>query len=315
MSQQKLPLIERFVVAFAMIAAVGTVAGCAGKLWWVCETISCFRVHYFLGLSAASVLSLRRRSYLPGGVFVLLAVVNLFSFGHYYFPQARMNEATNSLRLASINVHTGNPHWELVVDFISSFSPDIVLLTEVNQDWLTRLQVLEKDYAYHVSKSREDNFGIALFSKVAPDRLEILNLVAGEIPSILMTFSSGSSTCTLVGTHPLPPRNREYSIVRNLQLRELSAFFQKVRGEKILLGDLNTPPWSGYFHDLLTGAGLKDSAKGFGISVTWPVQAWVLFGIPIDHCLLSPALQVHERQVGPAVGSDHYPILVDIGIP
>lgn len=150
-----------------------------------------------------------------------------------------------------------------ILSHIASTCPDIVLLTEVDEKWLTNLKILEKDYPFSVSKPRSDNFGILLYSKIPPERLEILDLVTEEIPSILMTFSVGSSPCTLVGTHPLPPRNYQYSYLRNGQLKLLGNFFKGVQGSKFLIGDLNTPPWSPFFHDLLAEAGLKDSENNY----------------------------------------------------
>lgn len=315
MKSQKLNWFFRLLVAFAMISAVGTVLGFFGKLWWVFEAVSSFRIHFFLLLLAATPLTFWKKDYARSAVFCVLAAVNFFHFVPFFLPQAEIANAGKTVRVVSINVHTGNKRWELVAGFIASNSPEIVLLTEVNEDWLVRLKNLEKDYPCFISKPRSDNFGIALFSRIAPDRLEILDFLSEEIPSILMTFHIGSSPCTLLGTHPLPPRNYEYSVYRNAQLKLIGAFFKKVQGEKILLGDMNTTPWSSYFKDLLLESGLKDSGQGLGLSVTWPVHAWWLLGIPIDHCLLSPALSVKHRQVGPGVGSDHYPVLVDISFP
>jgi len=39
-----------------------------------------------------------------------------------------------------------------------------------------------------------------------------------------------------------------------------------------------------------------------------------LLGIPIDHCLVSPEIIVTKRSVGPSVGSDHYPVIIDFSI-
>ena len=47
---------------------------------------------------------------------------------------------------------------------------------------------------------------------------------------------------------------------------------------------------------------------------TWPTYNPLLW-IPIDHCLVSPEIIVTDRQIGPDVGSDHYPIVVDLQLP
>ena len=80
----------------------------------------------------------------------------------------------------------------------------------------------------------------------------------------------------------------------------------------ILLADLNTTSWSATFQALTTRAGLRDSRLGFGVQPTWPARLPGL-RIPIDHCLVSPEVQVHDRRVEENAGSDHFAIYVDIG--
>ena len=44
---------------------------------------------------------------------------------------------------------------------------------------------------------------------------------------------------------------------------------------------------------------------------SWPAEYCPL-GITIDHCLVSPDIEVKQRLVGPDVGSDHLPVIVDL---
>ena len=77
------------------------------------------------------------------------------------------------------------------------------------------------------------------------------------------------------------------------------------------MGDLNTTSWSPFFSDLIEESGLRDSRKGFGIQTTWP-DGLFLLRIPIDHCLVSKDISVLDRRVGPSIGSDHFPVTVDL---
>jgi endonuclease/exonuclease/phosphatase (EEP) superfamily protein YafD len=40
--------------------------------------------------------------------------------------------------------------------------------------------------------------------------------------------------------------------------------------------------------------------------LAWPVQ------VPIDHCLYSPGLAAVAREIGPACGSNHFPLFVTL---
>ncbi len=71
-------------------------------------------------------------------------------------------------------------------------------------------------------------------------------------------------------------------------------------------------PASPYFGDFLKATGLRDSRRGWGWQATWNASR-PLLRIPIDHCLVEPEMHVLNREVGPDIGSDHFPIWARIG--
>ncbi|NJM07606.1 hypothetical protein HC891_17630 [Candidatus Gracilibacteria bacterium] len=62
---------------------------------------------------------------------------------------------------------------------------------------------------------------------------------------------------------------------------------------------------------MLTDGQLYDSAIGYGIQGTWPSSLPPLLRIPIDHCLVNAQISIVARSVGPALGGDHTPLLVE----
>lgn len=310
-----LGFLGRLIWAFVHLSVPGVIVGYFATSWWVFETYSGFRVQFALALGLGVLLALRQSRRYVAGALLLAFIVNGSHLLPYLVPAATASPTASVLKLLTVNVHTANTRYDLVRAAVASRAPDIVLFTEVNELWIDELKTLSKDYPHSVAKSRTDNFGIMLFSKIPPLKLEIIDFLAQDLPSIEMVFTHGSQTVTLIGTHPLPPRTYEYSACRNAQLLLMGRHLAAVKGPKILLGDMNTVPWSPYFLTLLKDAGLKDTGQGRGISVTWPTHAWWLFGIPIDHILVSPDFSVLSRTVGPWVGSDHYPVTVELGLP
>jgi endonuclease/exonuclease/phosphatase (EEP) superfamily protein YafD len=79
-----------------------------------------------------------------------------------------------------------------------------------------------------------------------------------------------------------------------------------------MVGDFNVTPWSPLFADLLRDSGLADSCRGFGWQPTWPTRLPAMFRIPIDHCLHGAGVAIVDRRVGPEIGSDHLPLLLEL---
>ena len=95
-----------------------------------------------------------------------------------------------------------------------------------------------------------------------------------------------------------------------------SVLIKQVRDQNelaLVVGDLNTTPWSPYFKDLLKLGALRNSMKGWGVQTTWPATSYPL-RIPIDHALHSPGLVILNREIGPDVGSDHLPVILDVHV-
>jgi endonuclease/exonuclease/phosphatase (EEP) superfamily protein YafD len=100
---------------------------------------------------------------------------------------------------------------------------------------------------------------------------------------------------------------------------------KKLGQHLIVVGDLNTSPWSAEFMTLTKKTGLRDSQLGYGLQPSWPMLLpyfgvntqpnllTQLLQVPIDHVLVSEQIQVFSRHTGPFIGSDHLPVTVELG--
>ena len=300
-----------------LITAAGAVAGAAsllgfcGTVHWLLEICSHFRVQYFLGLSVVALLLLALRARGSAAVFAALAVVNLGVILPLYFGrEPAPASAGPAVRAMLMNVNTRHGDAARVADALRRFHPDIVVLEEVSTKWLADLGPALRAYPHSRMEPREDNFGIALFSKFPFTQARVVHIGEADVPSIVAEIETPQGQCTVLATHPLPPGGGEYARWRNDQLAQLLDWVHRATSPVLLLGDLNVTPWSPYFRRLLRESGLRNSAQGRGVCPTWP--AFIpLLRIPIDHCLHSPGIGIAHRQTGPDVGSDHFPVVVD----
>ena len=312
-AQRSISLVGLFwalVVVASGLASLFTIAGFLGRYWWVFDLTSHFRLQYLpILLISAGVVARKRRKTLASALAVL-AIVNLAVIAPYLPYKSVPRKVGQTLRAVLINVHTGNTRYDLVRRFIAEKKPDFFVLEEVDFNWIDQMAELRRAYPHFVLEPRDDNFGIALFSRLPLKQTQVIPFGDAEIPSILASVQIDDRQLKILATHPLPPGSREYSQLRNLQLSAIPSWVEKAQGETVLLGDLNITPWCSPFRKLLAETGLRDSSKGRGIQGTWPTYLLPM-RIPIDHCLLSSGLQVVAKEIGPGVGSDHFPLLIE----
>jgi endonuclease/exonuclease/phosphatase (EEP) superfamily protein YafD len=295
--------------------AVLSLVGFLGRWWWMFDLASHFRVQYFLLLLLLAVifgLGRQPRAALGAASFSLL---NLILVAALYFPTSiDTTHGHGSYRLLFANVLQANSNHADILNLIHSSDPDFIVLVETNQAWLQALQDLQENYPYKMSAVREDNYGLSVFSRFPFEQAEMRNFGEAGVPSIVVRLNLNHRWVTLIGTHPPPPKGPNRSGFRNVQLMHLADFAAAQTQDHVLLcGDLNLTPWSPHFKQVLQRGGLTDSQAGFGLQPSWPVD-WPLFRVPIDHCLVSPDVHIRSRALGPAVGSDHFPLIVDFAL-
>jgi len=297
------------------LACVCTASGFLGAIGWPFEITSHFRVQYAACLLALAAYFFLRKRFKTVAIFVVFATANLIVIAPYFWgPGAVEAPGGYKLRVMLLNVRTENERHDLVIDCVNKFRPDLLVLEEVNERWLNELSRLREDFPQVMEQPREDNFGIALFSRLPLSGSKILYLGGAEVPSVTAQIDVGVRRVTVLGTHPLPPGSPETFRLRNEQLDGLAKFVLCQTNPVLVLGDLNATPWSYYFQRLVRETRLTDSAKGRGIHATWPAAMFPL-RIPIDHCLVSQEFRVVKRVTGYSVGSDHLPVVVDLELP
>ncbi|MGH2375699.1 MAG: endonuclease/exonuclease/phosphatase family protein [bacterium] len=309
---------SRWLNGLALALAAATVAGLAGRLSWVLDVLSHFRAHYFLtalGIAALAGITRRARSTLPPG---MCAVVNLVMLMPYYVPPHDVWQGTDAsmtaiLRVATVNLYVANRRFDLLERFVAEHNPDVLVLVEVNAAWARGLSGPWSRMPYGVVHARR-LYGIALLSKHPCARCRVIDPADIDSPVVAAEIPVRGRAVTIVGAHFPVPSTPLSAALMNLQVESVGELVKTLGGDTVLLGDLNTTPWSTYFRRLVTLAGLGDSALGKGVHATWPASSPSI-GVPIDHVLVSSGLRVIRRSVGPFIGSDHLPVVVDIAWP
>jgi endonuclease/exonuclease/phosphatase (EEP) superfamily protein YafD len=311
------------LVLVALAATLGTLSPWLAYSFWSCELASHFQVQYVVILTLAAALFAvgRRFAWATAALGVALAATYVYLLPLYMSPpkliDREISERATPLRIVSANIAFFNSRQSMLIDLVVHEQPDVVLLYEVSPDWLDTLKLLQATLPHHKIHPREGHPGLAIFSRVPLEHVEIVNV--GQVPSpavvARLKMPGGSdTTLTLVGTHPNPPVSADATLQRNDQIAWLIDLINDQPRPLAVTGDFNTTSWNPIFTRLLRDTNLRDSRLGFGVSASWHSQLPPL-RIPIDHCLLSDEIIVQRREVGPYIGSDHYPLVIELVVP
>lgn len=305
------------LTAAGLLVCLATLISFAGRFWWGFELATHFRVQYTLALGGSTLILLALRQWSWSALFGVFALLNLVFFLPTFQEEASATPAAGNsptLRALLVNVNAENRDFARLQGLIAAAQPDLIVLLEATPWLLDQLRVLSQRYPHQVAEPSADPFGIALFSRHPFIQSQIVRF--GDVlspPAIMATLAAGPRPFTLIGVHPWPPVSADLAEGRNAQLRALATRVRQSQHPLLVLGDLNLSPWSPWFSQLLADAGLRDSRRGRGLQPSWPVGWWPLW-IPIDHALFSAGIQIQQRAIGPTIGSDHYPVIVDFQV-
>ncbi len=279
------------------------------------ELLAHFQVQYLLAAVACTVVVGGLRSWRWFGAGLVCVALAGWAVVPFLVGRPASPTDATTVRLLVANVHTWNREHQKLLDFVAEADADVLVLLEVNARWMEALEALEAEYPHSVSGPREDNFGLSVRSRLAIEDATIEVFADTRHPSVSLTLTPGGRRVSLLATHPVPPIGYPAFARRNAHLTAASAFARGLPRPLVLAGDLNTTTWSPWYRRLAKPNGLTSARRGFGILATWPAQLPAPLRLPIDHCLISDELAVADCRLGPDIGSDHLPLVVDIVVP
>ena len=301
-----------FVDIALILAVTGTWLGLLGRFHWALDLFSHFRWQYFILCLIGVPWSLARKR--PRIIqLILLASLLMNAVALYQVKGDSAFAATSGtrLRVVSLNVSITNPHQAAVLDVLRAENPDVIVLIEVDSAWTSALESLRTTYPVQLFSPRDDNFGLAFLSRVPLQSLELIQTSEHATPSALARLTLDGRELAILAIHPPPPINGEMAAARDEGLQGAATLVASMKIPVLLIGDLNATPWSQGLRLLRDGSNLDYRSPDAAWTPTW--NARTPFAIPLDHALVTPPLVVASRHIGPDVGSDHRPQILEIG--
>lgn len=295
-------------------ATLLSVAGYSGKFHYLLELTSHFKVQYFVAGCCALFFFCFSRKPRWAAFSLLCVLLNLMVILPWYLPAPSMGVVPQQeLRVLLANVNVKNRNFAAAIALIQREQPDLVAIVETNRDWLQALKAIEPILPYALFSPQAESFGIALYSKFPLEAIAVAAPNEFKDFHVVAKVNIAGKQVTAIALHPPPPIGTALSQVRNQELANIADMVRSLQTTVIALGDLNTTLWSPFYQKFINQTHLHNSRQGFGILPTWPSILPPLY-IPIDHCLVSFNVQVRRTRTGQFIGSDHLPVVTDLGL-
>lgn len=259
-------------------------------------------------------------------IFLTLLVMNMGYLFYQVYPYTflakrqlkglKNPEDGKHFKLLISNVYQDNRMVDKCLECIRKHEPDIIVLVETDAWWRSQLSPLDNDYPYRVLEPLENTYGMMLYSKLELIEPKVKFLIEEGIPSIHTRVRLPSGDIfVLYCLHPQPPVPQENprSTERDAEILTIGKEAKASKLPVIVAGDLNDVAWSYTTELFMKVSGLLDPRRGRGFFNTFHANHWFLRW-PLDHVFCSKHFQLTNLKRLPAMGSDHFPILVELGL-
>jgi endonuclease/exonuclease/phosphatase (EEP) superfamily protein YafD len=296
----------------ALVALFGGVTLISLLERWVpyLELATVFRLQYAVLLGAAALAAILLRRFRLALVALVLAGVNVLVISQVAIASSPAIEGSARLRVLIANVDYANRDYDRLARLIEETDPDLVGLTELTPAWVDGLEPALAAYQERRLEPQEGAYGIGVYSKVPLADLRTERFPADGPPSVVATVDLHGRPVDLVLTHIHTPFAGD---IHERQLEALAKARPRLGDRLAVCGDFNTVPWSHSLRALTENADLRSIHGRFGVPGTWPTGT-LLLRVPIDNCLVSDGVAAADSRVGPDIGSDHFPVIVDLAL-
>lgn len=316
------------LAGFAFLIVVVTLLPLSrNQVWWV-RSWDFPRMQIALAalvLTIVSALQLDPASPLDWTVLIAAAVclvyqaARILPYTVIFSPEVKpalKPDAVPRLRVMSANVLISNRHAERLLALVQREQPDVLVTLESDKHWEKNLDTLLAEYPHTIKHPLDNAYGMHVYSKLPLEDSRVEFLVEPEVPSMHATVVLGSGDrISAHFLHPAPPSptENERSAERDAELVILA---QRVAGEQIpviVAGDLNDVAWSRTTRLFRKLSRLLDPRVGRGFFNTFHAR-WFFARWPLDHFFHSDDFTLVELRRLPSIGSDHFPILIDLAL-
>lgn len=282
---------------------------------WPLLLLNAFTLYVFVPAYAVAAVAVARRRWALAAVAAIVCFWHLLWVVPPLVPRSPPPAAGETLRLVSANLLMVHPDPDVLAAELEGIDADVMVLQEYSSRWKTtalRRGWFER-YPHRASAIRDDSFGCAFFSRIPLEDVEIVTMAG--LPQLQATVVVDGQAVDVLGVHTLPPRTSSY-VPQHHQGTEAILDWADARVERpfVVAGDFNSTPYSRFAEAMDRRADDAWDLAGAGYGHTAPNGVFPLPPIRLDHVYVSPSLTVTDAVLGTGTGSDHRPVVVEVGL-
>jgi len=278
------------------------------------DLIAMFAGPALTGSVLAAVVALLLRRISMAVAFALCAVFLLIQLGPQWFPKhAAPAAGAKPVTIYFANVWARNHDNAAIARSVQAVNADVVAMTEIADQHAPALPEILKAYPYRTSTAPARYFEggprTVIASRYPIERSDLSiqdGLAVGEV-----TIRGPNGPFRFMAVHltrPWPLDGRVHA--QRDQTKRLARRIQAGEHDRlVIVGDFNATAASAILRRFSKEAGVVNAPARMG---TWPTPMPGPLSIAIDNAFTGPAMTITQREVGPANGSDHRPIVVTV---
>jgi endonuclease/exonuclease/phosphatase (EEP) superfamily protein YafD len=239
---------------------------------------------------------------------------------------------TRALKVVSFNLSYDNPDLGKAVEYLAKSGADAIGLSEVTPEAKAALGKLKEIYPYSIDCVGQDRFCELMLLAKKPLRYSFAGKIGPKLTYIAsadMDWPGGAVSIAVAhivlpfvkpdweplqtwipADDPSPLLAKTPALWQSMQMAVLAGYARSLGRDQIVMGDFNSAPWSDV-QAAFRGATWIDNRGP--LVATWPAQLPPPLRLPIDSVFVGGGLSLRDLHAGPALGSDHLPLIAEIG--
>ena len=299
------------LVAIGVVGSIATLLGFFGSTWWLFDYVANFRAHLAVVLLLVALAYSLMFSKATGLFFMIMAAVNALVILPLYLGNPAPAANGDTFTIISFNVDQRASIRDVTFRWIDTVDPDVVVLTNVTDDWVHDATEMAAPYRFLNDLPVDRTFGIAILARQDLD-VEVFRVTPVKDVVARIEASIGDRPVVIYAVQSPAASNERDAALHDEYFSEVARLAKQETVSTVVVGDFESTSWSHSFHALLADGNLVDSLTGYGIQTTWPADRWTFFRLPYDHLVHSADLTTVDRYLGPILGVEHRPIVVEL---